>query len=170
MVCPGISLSATWHIFKKPHRYTAWTGCLPRHIQRHVWPIFKFPMVTLDMCLPTTYISHAGHLNQIFFPRGKNNVLICTNILIVQLLWLTSSFFFLRFLFIYLTESTSRRSGRQRERGRSSLPAEQGAQCWAHSQDPGIMAWAEGRRLTEPPRPPVSSYIYGICRWQISVN
>ncbi|XP_064441176.1 ATP-binding cassette sub-family E member 1 isoform X1 [Mirounga angustirostris] len=49
--------------------------------------------------------------------------------------------------------NTSTRSGR----GRSRLPAGQGAQCWTLSQDPGIMTRAEGRRLTtEPPRHPES--------------
>jgi len=38
--------------------------------------------------------------------------------------------------------------GRGRGRARSRLPAEQGAQCGAGSQDLEIMAWAEGRCLT----------------------
>jgi len=33
-------------------------------------------------------------------------------------------------------------------RGRSRLPAEQGTRCGAQSQDPEIMTWVEGRRLT----------------------
>ena len=38
--------------------------------------------------------------------------------------------------------------GRDRERGRSWLPAEQGARQYrAQSQDPGILTWAEGRFL-----------------------
>ena len=41
--------------------------------------------------------------------------------------------------------NTSRRSSRRR--GRSRLPTEQGAQCGAHSQYPGIMTQAEGRCL-----------------------
>jgi len=48
-------------------------------------------------------------------------------------------------------ENTSRGS----RRGRSRLPAEQGARCGARSQDPGTMTRAEGRRLmTGPPRHP----------------
>ena len=45
--------------------------------------------------------------------------------------------------------STSRGSGRGRGRAGSSLPTEQGAWCGAPSQDPGIMTWAKGRRLTD---------------------
>ena len=47
---------------------------------------------------------------------------------------------------------------RVRDGGRSRLSAEQGAQCRAPSQDPGIMTWAtaKGRRLTTvPPRRPL---------------
>ena len=55
-------------------------------------------------------------------------------------------FFFLRFyLFIWQIEITSRQRGRQRERGGSRFPAEQRTECWAPSQDPGIMTWAKGR-------------------------
>ena len=43
-------------------------------------------------------------------------------------------------------QSTNRGSGRGR--GRSRLLVEQGAQCGARSQDPGIMTWDEGRHLT----------------------
>ena len=38
--------------------------------------------------------------------------------------------------------------GSSRGRGRSRLPTEQGTQCRAQSQDPGIMTWAEGSCLT----------------------
>ena len=53
------------------------------------------------------------------------------------------SFFFLRlYLFIYLTEREKEResvhTSRGRGRGRGRLPIEQGARCWAPSQDPGI--------------------------------
>ena len=53
---------------------------------------------------------------------------------------------FLKFLFIYWTQSTSR--GSSTGRGRSILPTEQGARCKAPSQDPRIITWAEGRCLT----------------------
>ena len=39
--------------------------------------------------------------------------------------------------------------GRGRWRGRGRLPKEQGAWCGARSQDPRIMPWAKGRRLTD---------------------
>lgn len=40
---------------------------------------------------------------------------------------------------------------------------EQGAQCGALSQDPGIVAWAEGRRLTESPGCPHLIFLVHIC-------
>ena len=43
-------------------------------------------------------------------------------------------------------ERESRSGGRGR--GASRLPSEQGARCGAPSQDPEIMTWAQGRRLT----------------------
>ena len=51
--------------------------------------------------------------------------------------------------FIYLRER-GRDSGweHERRRGRSRLPAEQGARLGAPSQDPGIVTWAKGRRRT----------------------
>lgn len=61
--------------------------------------------------------------------------------------------FFLRFLFVYLRENTSR--GRDTRRGRSRLPAEHGAWRGPWSQDSGIVTWAEGRLwINEPPRHP----------------
>lgn len=72
MVCSGISLSAMWHIFKQPHRYTAEQAVCRCTLKfQHVWPIFTFPMVTVDMCLPITYISYAGHLSRFFSPWVK---------------------------------------------------------------------------------------------------
>ena len=66
--------------------------------------------------------------------------------------WLFCLFVF-KILFIYLRErqrdSKTAWMGRGWREGRSSLPTEQGAQCWAQSQDPRIMTWAEGRRLTD---------------------
>ena len=67
-----------------------------------------------------------------------------------------SSFVFLFFIFlkifIYLficqRERERASTGRQSGRGRSRLPAEQGARCGTRSQDAGIMTWAEGSRLT----------------------
>jgi len=52
-----------------------------------------------------------------------------------------SCFFFLKILFIYLTQREKAQAGREagRERGRSRLSTEQGAGCGARSQDPGIM-------------------------------
>ena len=55
------------------------------------------------------------------------------------------------FYFIYLTERMCAQAGKAagRGRGRSRLPAEQGAQCGAWSQDSGIMTWAESRGSTQ---------------------
>ena len=50
-------------------------------------------------------------------------------------------------LFIYLAEREST-AGRVAGRGRSRLPAEQGAPRGAWSQDPRIMTWAKGRCST----------------------
>ena len=50
--------------------------------------------------------------------------------------------FLKKILFIYLTEREKESEHKQREqqkKGRSSLLTEQGAQCRAPSQDPGIM-------------------------------
>ena len=52
------------------------------------------------------------------------------------------------FYFIYLNERGRTSSGKGRGWERSRLPAEQGALCRSQSQDPEIMIWAEGRRLT----------------------
>ena len=49
--------------------------------------------------------------------------------------------------FIYLFMKDTER-GRDIDRGRSRLPAEQGAWYGAQTQDPGIITWAEGRCLT----------------------
>ena len=58
-------------------------------------------------------------------------------------------YFFLRFyLFICQREWAQADREAGRGRGRSKLPAEQGARCGTRSQDPGIMTWAEGSRLT----------------------
>ena len=64
-----------------------------------------------------------------------------------------SYIFFLRFyLFIWETEWARRRkitqAGAERERGRSRVPAEQGAQWGAWFQDSEIITWAKGRLLT----------------------
>ena len=56
------------------------------------------------------------------------------------------SFFFFED-FTYLFERESRQRG-SRRRGRSRLPAKQGTPPGAQSQDPRIVTWAEGRRLT----------------------
>ena len=65
-------------------------------------------------------------------------------------LLISGCFSFLFFLRFYLTQRASEhKGGRIRRRGRSKLPAEQGAYCGAPSQDPGIMTWAEGRHLTD---------------------
>ena len=51
-----------------------------------------------------------------------------------------------KILFICLSERESQ-AGRVAGRGRSRLSAEQGAWLGTRCQDPGIMAWTEGRRL-----------------------
>ena len=65
-------------------------------------------------------------------------------------------FFFLRFYYLRKSEWETEREragawagGSCRGRGRSTLPAEQGAWCRTRSQDPGIMTWAKGRCLTK---------------------
>ena len=62
-----------------------------------------------------------------------------------------SSLFLFKDLCIYLTERASAQAGGGADRGRkrSRLPAKQGAQCGAWSQDPGIMTWAKGRCFTD---------------------
>ena len=50
--------------------------------------------------------------------------------------------------FMYLLEKERAYTQAGRGRGRSRLPTEQGAWCGAQSQGPGIMTWAERRRLT----------------------
>jgi len=52
-------------------------------------------------------------------------------------------YFFLKILFIYSWETERER---QREK---QAPKEQRARCGTRSQDPGIVTWAEGRRLTD---------------------
>ena len=56
--------------------------------------------------------------------------------------------FFLKILFIYLTDRSQLGREAGRERGGSRLPAQQRARCGARSQDSGIMTWTEGRGLT----------------------
>ena len=57
---------------------------------------------------------------------------------------------------IYLFE---RAPAESRRRGRSRLPAEQGARHGTRSQDPGIMTDAEAdASLTEPPRCPMITF------------
>ena len=52
-------------------------------------------------------------------------------------------------LFIYLKErEKERQGGAEGEGERNRLPTEQRTQCGTPSQDPEIMAWAEGRHLT----------------------
>jgi len=64
-------------------------------------------------------------------------------------------FFFKRFYLIDRQRHSERRNT-SRERGRGGLPAGRGARCGTRSRDPGIVARAEGRRLTpEPPRCPI---------------
>ena len=47
--------------------------------------------------------------------------------------------FFKDFIYLFDRESEHKQGELQRERGRSRLPAEQGARCGTRSQDPGIM-------------------------------
>ena len=58
--------------------------------------------------------------------------------------------------FIYLFETESAQvGGGGAEEEEKQTPHSGGAWCEAQSQDPGIMTWAKGRRLTnEPPRCP----------------
>ena len=65
----------------------------------------------------------------------------------VLLLWFVVCFY-LGFLFIWERRRDSDREHKLRRRGRSRLPTEQGAWCGAPFQDPGIMTWAKGKRLT----------------------
>ena len=59
--------------------------------------------------------------------------------------------------YLFIWESVCRGRGR----GRSRLPAEQGAWCGARCQYFRIMTWTEGRRLTDrPPRCPNYIVIY----------
>ena len=51
-------------------------------------------------------------------------------------------------LFVYISQRARLQALGATSRGRSRLPAEQGAGCGAPSQDPEIMIWAEGRCLT----------------------
>ena len=77
--------------------------------------------------------------------------------------WDLNPNFFFKILFIYWTERHSERGNTNRGsvRGRSRLPAEQGARCGARSLDPGIMTQVEGRHLTtEPPRCPGTQIIF----------
>lgn len=55
------------------------------------------------------------------------------------------------FYYLFERESEPEREAwaRRRGRGRSRLPTEEGAPCRTRSWDPGIMTWAEGRRLTD---------------------
>jgi len=59
-------------------------------------------------------------------------------------------FIFLNIFYLFIWEREWERESMRggRVRGRSRLPAEQGAQCGTRSQDPGIMTWAKGSRLT----------------------
>ena len=65
---------------------------------------------------------------------------------------LTLDIFFLKIflkIFIWHREQAHTAAEWQAKReSESRLPAEQGAQCGSLFQDPGIMTWAEGRRLT----------------------
>ena len=101
-------------------------------------------------------------LTCVIFIHNKNKLhFMQEHVRISENIWLNENKQVISFLFIYLfiylfdREIHSERGIASRRRGRSRLPAEQGAQCGARSQDPGIMTWAEGRRLmTEPPRHP----------------
>ena len=72
--------------------------------------------------------------------------LMYLNILFFFFSFLSSFMSFLRF-YLFIWESMREKMGRQRGRGTSRLPNEQGAWCGAQSQDLGI--WAAGRCLTD---------------------
>ena len=98
-------------------------------------------------------VSTHNHLFGYFrTPRGEKNLVFRTTSNKKR----TFCGVFLVFVFNIFIYSFERRDSERastnrwmdRERGRSRLPTEQGAQCGARSQDPGIMTWAKGRRLT----------------------
>ena len=63
--------------------------------------------------------------------------------------FLKTSYYFLKILFIYMREREHEWRGRSQVERRRRLPTNQGACCWAGSQDSRIMTWAEGRYLTD---------------------
>ena len=56
---------------------------------------------------------------------------------------------FLKIFYLFDRESTQAGGAAGRGRGRSRLPAKQGAWHRAGSQDPGILTWTKGRRLAD---------------------
>ena len=64
----------------------------------------------------------------------------------IEYTW-NQTFGFLDFIDLFEREGESK--GREKGRGRSRLPTEQGTRLGAPSQDPRIMTHAKGRRLTD---------------------
>ena len=60
------------------------------------------------------------------------------------------SLFFFQIFYSFIWEREKHEQGRSKGKRRiSRLPIEQRASCWAWSQDPMIMTWAEGRHLND---------------------
>ena len=111
---------------------------LVQNVFKFFWSLLLLSMWWLEMFC---FISkHRQLIHPLFF-----------SFLFFSFLFFFLFFSFLRFyLFIWQRERARAQAARVavRRRGRSRLPMEQGAQCEAQSQDPGIMTRAEGWHWT----------------------
>ena len=116
------------------------------HTHRHPGNVQtrQFPGEKVEQRLPAAggeegRLLGTGFTNLTFYPPNFFNVYVSvksTSLKDDQLAW---HLFFLKTLFIYLTERESTRWGGGRGRGRSRRPPERRAQRGARSQEPGIV-------------------------------
>ena len=91
-----------------------------------------FYSTDFNICITIKNLRSVGERNRYFQPSP---------VVISKIL----SFKKIHFIYFFETEREKRNRRGETGRGRSRLPAEQGARCRASSQDPEIMTWAKGR-------------------------
>ena len=162
-----------WHLYSN-HCFKVPVGSF-RHWGYHITGVYyHFPHELRFSCFSfaSDFSFYPGHFEcyvmrlWIFpLPHGECHCLA----LVLCGLWFQSKFsiqsrccsfyFFSRILFIWQREHKQGDRGSSRRKGRSRLPAEQGARwCGTRSQDPRIMTWAmkADASPTKPPRHPKS--------------